>query len=238
MTEHLPSKSLEPAGETGSVFALLKAAAEESPEILTGLASEVHPLLGTAIKLFHAQSKGSFLRQLAVHLEELRKKGAIKDDYPKSQQARDMMTDLLTYLERENPDSARLDAARKVFLNAATEQLSSREDPLPQQLLQIVMELSAGELLVLSAMSQAKGGQAGPNHGISKFSATVWAQNIAEATGLKHADLVLLHDDKLVKRNLSRPRNKPNDTFQWGVKDRLTELGLEVSRFLAPDSEA
>lgn len=125
--------------------------------------------------------------------------GRIKDDYQATEQHAECLQELLDFLDQESPDQFRSDALKKILLISATEEHSSRDSVLPQQYMRIVRKLGSGELLVLltTYTSIARGGWQQEDRG-----AHHWLREIADASGLRFAELVANHEQKLMETNL------------------------------------
>ena len=174
---------------------------------------------------------GGFLRVLRRELQEYCKRGRIKPDYMDTEQHRECLQEMLDFLDGDGPDQVRFTLMKKIFLVTATETLSTRESVLPQQYMRICRGLSSGEVLVLtSTYARAKAGGALPTSG----SARAWLTAIAEESGLKHHELVELHERTLIEKNMLTPRTLPDHSgIMAGPEFRLTHLGFAVCEFLS-----
>jgi len=173
---------------------------------------------------------GRFLETLKSEWEEYRDKGRIKNDYVDTEQHRECLQEILDFLDRDSPDHTRFAAIKRVFLNTATERLSSRDSVLPQQYMRICRKLSSGEVLVLQATFQLakEYGESVPELG-----ATGWLRRLAETSHLTHEELVELHEHTLMEKNLISPRRYGDRSGIVQTKHfRLTALGYELCRFM------
>lgn len=227
------SKNIELVAKTGDLRAVFKSILEESPEILTGFLEKVGgEVFSSPMRIFHASLKGNFLKQLAAEAEKLRRNGEVKEDYFETNQAKACFVELMDIVDKKSPDPARLDAIKKVFLTIATEKLGNRNDPLPQQILSIVGDLSAGELILLAAMYKAGG--------MNVYTAVEqWISEMADKTRFMRVELVVLHEQKLIGKLLVLPRHVATENrITWGQRNRLTDLGIAVCEFLSIGKES
>ncbi len=204
----------------------MKAIGEESPEILAGLLATLIPQAAGPIRMFQATLKGQFLRQLLVELERLRKAGAIREDYLKSDPAKACFADLLDAIDKTSPDPKRLDAMRRAFLKTMEQGTTGHDAPYSQQMLRVIYGLSAGEIVALAAIYQM-GGSAG-------VAAISWLTEVANKSGLLRLELVEEVEESLDRKRLIHPRaagksgRESQNVLIWGQRNRLTTLGQEV----------
>jgi hypothetical protein len=221
-----PSRSIGNAADSPNVVDALKGAlaatAEQSPEILSGLLGAVCPPALIPIRIFHAGVKGHFLQQAMAELEALRKKGEIREEYLKSNEAAACMSDLLDYIDKISPDPKRYEAIRTAFLKILSQGETGKNAPHAQQLLRVIYELSAGEIAVLAAIFKM-GGTAG------SVSHKKWRSDVANQSGLLRTEIVMGIEEVLVGKRLVTPINTgmPSQII-WGQQNRLTPLGVEV----------
>ena len=164
--------------------------------------------------------------------EEFYRKGRIKDDYASTPQSRACLSELLRYLDSGVPDEKRLDLLKKIFLVAATEEVSDRESHLPQQFMQICRNLSTGEILVLVTTYTVADQE--DYKSSEHYSAQTWLRLIGDRSGLKHEELVEIHEQSLMeKRLLTKRFHGDRSGVSLGKHFRLSDLGYELCRFLA-----
>lgn len=166
---------------------------------------------------------GQFLRALMREYEKYRDKGKIKDDYAGTEQCQATLQEILDCLDKDSPDEVRFSFLKKLFLSIATEELSNREDVIPQQYMKIARALDSGEVLVLLASYEiAKKGR-----DVIDFPA--WMHNVRDYSGLKHAELIQLFEKTLIEKKLILPSFGSMHTAEH---HRLTSLGYEMCRFI------
>src|ERR1700728_765018 len=110
--------------------------------VVTTVATKPLDTAFTAIRLLRAASAGKFSEQLRKEWDDLKSKGRIKDDYAKTDQARVLYGDTLESLMDENLDAEQLDLLRRLFLSAASEKVTDRNDLLAREYLNIGRSLS------------------------------------------------------------------------------------------------
>lgn len=95
--------------------------------------------------------------------------------------------------------------------------------------MKICRQLSSGEILVLSAAHKLSKDKDRPQ----TREAVEWLNYIAEISGLKHSELVELHERDLIKKNLISGRSVGDNTFvNAGNNYRLTPLAFDVFKFI------
>ena len=209
---------------------LLRETAKGLVEGLFGLAaSDRKDLILSLGYLFQRARSGTFLNALAQEWDRLREKGRVKADYVSSEQHQECLQEMLDFLDRDSPDDLRFRMLKAIFLGAATETQSDRDSVLPQQYMSICRTISSGEALVLQAtFAVAERGDATPS-----TSARDWLQTIGKESGLVSHELVNIHEQKLITKNLLIRRvNTDGSGVALGNHYRLTSLGMAICRFI------
>lgn len=204
-------------------------------ETLTGVAASDKKDFALSIGyLFQRLRGGNFLKKFIEELDRYRKKGKIKDDYFKSEQHQACLQEMLDFLDKDSPDEIRFSTMKKVFLVAATEEISNRDSILPQQYMWICRGLSSGEILVLGATHRQCKNQYNQNETLI----TEWLAAIKNESGLNHTSLVEIHEQNLITKKLIMPRIKPAHISQvethayLGDYFRITDLGNAICQFI------
>ena len=170
-----------------------------------------------------------FVGALQAEWERLVEKGTIKDDYVKTDQHLSCLQEVLDALDSDLVDEMRFNLMKKIFLVAASEISSSRDDLLPQQLMCVARSMSSGEIVVLStAYHVLKCG----DYDIKNKVAQAWLQKVADQSGLKHTSLVEMHEETLVRKHLLSPRVYGDASGVQLRNYRLTDLALELCEFI------
>lgn len=225
-----PMTELRPhEGEDGTSN-LLARTIRNLGEGLTGIAaSEKKDWYLSIGYLLQRVRSGRFLETLKTEWDRYRDKGRIKDDYLDTEQHQECLQEVLDFLDQDSPDHIRFAALKQVFLNSATECLSSRDSVLPQQYIRICRKLNSGEVLLLQATYQLS--QSGDS--LNDLGAIGWIKKLAEASPLRHKELVELHERTLMEKRLLGPRRYSDRS---GIEEtehfRLTDLGYELCRFM------
>jgi len=199
---------------------------------LTGLASsDRKELLLSVGHIIQRLRGGNILSAFLKEWEEFKEKGAIKDDYPHTEQHLNCLHELLDFLENDIPDDIRIKALKKILLVAASEKFSSRDDILPHQYMKICKGLSGGEMIVLfTAYDIAKKA----NFNIPKsLGASRWLEEIAENSALKTSALVELHEEELMKKKLISERaNTDRSGISLANQSRLTNFAIDFCKYI------
>jgi hypothetical protein len=235
-----PSADISKVTDGLNVFDALKAAAKaianESPEILTGVLATVLPPALPVVRLFHAGAKNNLIRQIVVEVEEFRKKGAINEEYLKTDEAHACFADLLDYIDKTSPDPKRYDAIRTAFLKVLDRKQTGKNAPYDQQMLRIICELSAGEIVVMGTIyKMGMGGE------VRRSS---WLCDVANNSGLLRLEIVEEIEESLMKKRLIYEHGDLRAAEhavikKWGMRNRLTTLGQEVCEtFMRPEATA
>jgi hypothetical protein len=141
----------------------------------------------------------------------------------------------LDFIDHDSPDEVRFSAMQAIFLTTATESLSRRNDPLPQQLLEIARGLSAADVLILSASYDVaqntnwREARAASTGGITQR----WQEDVLKRTGLRFGEIVRLRERSLMEKNLlSRQTYGDGSGFELTNNYRLTDLGFCLCQFV------
>lgn len=226
------TNEIEPISFEKDTPALLSTILTNLFEGLTGIAASERK--DWSLSLGHILQRmrgGQFLVTLLREWNQYLEKGRIKDDYQRTEQHKSCLQELLDFLDNDSPDELRFSAMKKIFLIAATEEVSDRNGLLPYQYMRICRSLSSGELIVLNSCYRLSGEDWWKN--IEVPSTREWLKTVAKETGLDHYELVELHEDSLIKKKLFTARRYGDGS---GVSlqpyYRLTQLGYEICRYI------
>nr|NQU90302.1 hypothetical protein [Bacteroidota bacterium] len=201
-------------------------------EGLTGIAaSDRKELVFSVGHIFQSLRKGRFLSQFLHEWKLYRDKGKVKDEYLESEQHFECLSELLDFLDNNIPDERRFSVLKKIFLTAATEKITEKDSLLPQQYMKICKTLSSGEIIVLNTTyTRCKIIKPDDN---TSTSAEHWLNSIASESKLKHKELVVIHEENLMQKQLLTPRHH-SDQSGVSVKPyyRLTNLGYEICKYI------
>ncbi len=193
------------------------------------LSSDKHQIILSAGKVIQSIRGGGFLKILDKEFKEYRDKGRIKDGYLVSDQAKNNLQILLNFIDDDSPDEVRFNAMKAIFLGAATEEMSSRDDIISTELLKIGHTLSSGEFLVLTTAYRLKDTADFNKH----WGAADWNMVIAKESHLDYAELVEIHEQKLMEKYLLSGRTM-NDRSGVSVNPhfRLSGLAIRLCDFI------
>ncbi|MCH7497934.1 MAG: hypothetical protein IH971_08790 [Candidatus Marinimicrobia bacterium] len=215
---------------------LLKRTIDNLGEAISGAGREIKDkgLIQAAGNLVQRYRAHGLLGALSEELDVLIETGKIDSKYLESPQYMDCLQELLEFLDNDIPDPTRFDALKAVFLVAASEEASKREDILPYQYMRLCKSMTSGEILVMLTEYQLV--QTHPPEGFFPHSTSVngWRGGIANSAGLGHAEMVGIFDEKLVQKNILHPRGPQDESLTTITQNgRLTDLGWGLCKFIA-----
>jgi hypothetical protein len=193
------------------------------------LSSDRKDLVLSAGKVMQTIRGGGFLKALEDEFKEYRDKGRIKDEYLVSDQAKNNLQILLNFIDDDSPDEVRFNAMKAIFLGAATEEMSSRDDTISTELLKIGRSLTSGELLVLVTAYRLKSSVNLQEH----WGAAQWVTKVAQESHLDYPELVEIHEQKLMEKYLLSGRTM-SDRSGVSVNPhfRLSGLAIRLCDFI------
>lgn len=181
--------------------------------------------------MFQKMRGGQFLSQFLKEWKDYKQKGKVKDDYQFSEQHKACLQELLEFLDKDSPDEVRFKILKQIFLVAASEEVSDRDSFLPLQFMKIARSLTDGEVILLTTIWQIAKERNGEYE--QHYGAQRWLQEVTDASGMKHQELIEIHEQSLMNKRLVTPRKLPDSS---GVKVkpffRLTNLGYEFCEFI------
>lgn len=201
-------------------------------EGLTGVATASRSELILSVShTFQRMRGGQFLSAFLEEWNRYREKGKVKEDYQFSEQHHVCLQELLEFLEKDSPDEVRFKVLQKIFLVAASEEMSDRSSFLPQQLMKISRSLSDGEIVLLSTVWHiAHEGSFEPEQ---HYGAHKWLQEVTAASGIEYQELVEIYEQGLMDKKLLTPRLH-GDRSGVSVRPhyRLSSLGYKFCEYL------
>lgn len=209
---------------------------EKSVDLAIEAVGLFDPRIAFAGKVVQAAARGSFLQQLKEAIHGEAGAGRIKPEFLESEQAWACFADLLDYVDRISPDPERFRAIRQAFLRAMKQGETGKNAAYAQQMLRVIYELSAGELVVLASVYDL-------GHGASRRLES-WLVDVANKSGILRTEIVETIEQSLMAKKLLLPRVAAPETFppmvqevQWGQRNRLTTLGQEVCEAIMKERE-
>ena len=201
-------------------------------EGLTGIAaSSKKEWILSISHMFQKMRGGQFLSQLLKEWTKYRKNGKVKDDYQFTEQHKACLQELLEFLDKDSPDEVRFRILKQLFLVAASEEASDRDSFLPLQFMKIARSLTDGEIILLTTIWQIAKERNGEYE--QHYGAQRWLQEVTDASGMRHQELIEIHEQGLMNKRLVTPRQL-SDSSGVKVKPffRLTNLGYEFCEFI------
>jgi hypothetical protein len=200
-------------------------------ELATGVAaSDREDWYSSAGRVLQRVRGGRFTKTLVDEIRAYRDKGRIKDDYFQTEQGQTCMQELLNAVDDDSPDEIRFNAMKAIVMTAATEQKSSRNDVVPQQLMYICRSLSSTEVLVLAASYTYK---PAVNKGEVDDRTEIWIDHVLRESKLQFNELVRISENSLIEKRLFYRHKYPDGSAFWPTKwGRLTELGFMLCEFI------
>jgi hypothetical protein len=200
-------------------------------EGMTGMAaSKKEDLVLSAGHILQRLRGGRFLSTLREEWNSYKRRGRISDDFEQSEENWDCLQELLDFIDKDIPDTKRLDAMKNLYLNIAVHADSPRPDFLVQQLMRLCRSLGSGELIVLLTaynMPKSKQDEARDRHHGN------WLIAIANESGMPK-ELVQTYEEGLMqKRLLTQRLHADRSGVILGDHFGLSELAVTLCRWIA-----
>lgn len=173
-----------------------------------------------------AMLKGRALKQLGKELDELQKKGKIRDDYAEAKYGFHSLVDLMTMIEGDAPDEDKLNAAKAMFIAVNSPQAPEGEAVMRFQFFRLVLRLSGPQLLLLSICNKLR------IKGAFTMSTSPIAQNwlnmVAQQIG--HQVFTLIEQDEavLIQHGILTDRTLGDRSGIKVDNARLSDLGIKI----------
>jgi hypothetical protein len=227
LTRHLP----QDLRSSEAVRAFLSDPLSTTTAMITAaLASGREEIVLAGGRIAQAILKGRTFKQLGLELEELRKKGKIREDYADSKYGFNSFVELMTMIESDAPDADKLSAAKAMFVALNSPNAPEGEAFLRFQLFRAVLKLSGSQIVLLGICHKLH------KERIYDANATRTAQNwlnmVAQRIGHRGFSLIELDETALIKAGIitdrllaDRSAIDPNDA-------RLTDLGVKLCELI------
>jgi len=223
MSEENKNKSIIESfvsGELGLVEGITGILASKKEDVVLALGHSVQGLI-----------KFEFFEEFLKEWNKMRDKGKIKVDYQQSEQFKELFSELLDLLERENSNKEKLKLLKKIFIVAGMEKETDRESVLPLEYLKLGSKLSSGEILIL--ISSYKIAKEDKYQKTPFAGADEWLKAIASDSKLKLKSLVESHEATLIEKQLLTKReNADNSGVRLQPHYRLTDFGYEFCKYV------
>lgn len=197
----------------------------------------------TTGRLVQALWTGRLWPQFLTEVHKWKEEGKIKEDYFSTSQNWEDLTELLDYLDRGIPNERVWEVLKKIYVISATETNSSRNDRFPFYYLQVIRNLSAGEIEVMFAAhriaQEINPDWLNQNYLPPQGSTTnYWIHRIEETTQLKQKDLIEKFEDELIqKRILSQRTFSDRSGINLRPHFHLSKLGYSICEYVAEYDE-
>ncbi|MFA5799462.1 MAG: hypothetical protein WC840_00715 [Candidatus Peribacteraceae bacterium] len=181
------------------------------------------------------QRKEGWLHAFLIELNALCEQGKVKEDYMNTKQGQECRQELLDSLDKDKPDQEKLEAMKKIFLEAAKAPEDQWESNHPQQLMKVCRTLASEELIILGvAYHLFSSLEQGAVEKISS-SAEQWPATIAKhSNGRISEGMVYFYEEDLVKKQLVGEKvHSDKSGVRYAHRCRLSPLGVELGRFLS-----
>jgi hypothetical protein len=181
-------------------------------------------LVGPGVRVVQGALKGNLFKQLAMEVEDLRKKGEIDDNFGERKYGFQSWVELLSIIDEETPDEDRLEALKAMFYSINKVNATDAEQILGYQLFRIAKKLTSNELLVLKAVYELRNEGKTGRTGYGPF--RDWAQAVSGHLGHSLISLIEHAEKALVENQLLTDRSHGDRGAIYWQNWRLTDLGL------------
>jgi hypothetical protein len=212
-----------------------------SPQELADLTATVLGFAGGGIsewilsggRIIGAFWLGRVWKQFLSEIKYFRDKGKIKEDYFKSSQNFENLSEILDYFDKGVPSEQVWDVLKKIYLVAANESVSKRDDILPQQFIRLAKSLTSTEVIVLFT-AYRKSVEVGYSRSASYLSIEKWTAEIATNSKLQYTELVSSVLPTLIAKNFIVPTFISGaEYFKEDSYFGLTKLGKSICEYVA-----
>jgi hypothetical protein len=202
----------------------------------TGVAStDKKELIKSAGQLLQHVRGGHFLNELKKEWDDYRAKGRIEPDYQNTDQCWDNLKEVLEAIDKDMPDRTRFEAMKAIFLKAASEDVSSRNDILPYELMKLTRRLTSAQILILSACYYISENEMGQYYKLTSYAG--WNDAVRNRSGLEYKEIVDFEELTLTDLGLLTKRQHGDGSGIVSDRFRLTKLGLKLCEFIAQPKE-
>jgi hypothetical protein len=210
-----------------AVHALLSDPLPTITAMITGaLASGRQDIVLGGGRVVQAILKGRALQQLGRELEELHKKGKLREDYGGTKYGFQSLADLMAMIDSDAPDEDRLRAAKSMFVALNSANAPEGEALLRYQLFRIVLKLSGSQLVLLMICYRLFR----EGHFTVNTMATVQNWFSAVAGRIGHSVFSAIEQDEavLIQHGIITARTQTDRSGVILENARLTDLGVKI----------
>lgn len=219
---------------TSGVIRASQSLLQDSIAVLAGSASSGRKeLILSAGRILQATISGDLLKQLQEEWDSFKAKGKIKQDYEQTPQHKSLLSELFKYLDQDIPSEIIFRSLKQIFIIAATEVASNRDDLEPTIYAKLIRRISPEAILVLNACFQSLDRASQGN-----VAFPTWVKVVSEKSGIKNHPYIELCEKELIEVKLLHPRHYLNinvshtsavDNTHFG----LTDMGLSLCHYVA-----
>lgn len=179
--------------------------------------------------------QGRFTEGLFASWNRLADAGRVTPDYLNTPHGLATFREVLRALELNDTDEARFEAVRNIFLNDALSD-EDRNELLVIRILKITSTLNGSEILIVKTLAENESLNAVSLSDLDGFSDKRWQQDLAEATGLRHGELIEQDIKSLMEKKIISPGREHSLFSVTGGKSvkspSLSGLGREIYDYI------
>lgn len=221
---------LVPYTKAGDISKFLEQPMPSIAEAITGaLTSDKSELLGSLGRIAQGAIKGKGREQFGKEFEELRQRGAIKEDITETKYGFQSFAELLRFIDDECPDPERMRAVKTMFFSLISVDTAPGDEALSYKLFLLSKKLTATQLAIMAAIYKLYMSKPGHQH---EGGADLWLSDVAKAMGhgikaLVESEEKTLEDCVLITARRHSDRSGINER-----NHRLTDLGIKFCEHL------
>lgn len=197
--------------------------------IITGALGSGHEqMIFAGGRVAQAVLKGRALNQVAREIDELLKKGKIREDFANTKYGFRTFVELLTAVDEDASDDERLYAAKAMFVAVNAPDAPAGEALVRYQLFRTALKLSGSQLFLLAICFKHR------SHFDSNVRPTTdnWLNMVCNNIGHRVTSLIELDEAALIQHAILTPRFGENQSEINPQNARLTDLGLRLSELV------
>jgi hypothetical protein len=181
-------------------------------------------------RVAQAVLKGRALKQAAKEIDELLKKGKIREDYADTKYGFQSLVELMTMIESDAPEEDKLCAAKAMFVAINSANAAEGEAFLRYQLFRLVLKLSGSQLVLLGVCGKLrKEGVFDANAGRT---AQNWLSQVGKRLGYQVFSLIEQDEAVLMQHGIITARLLQDRSAIDPRDARLTDLGVKMCELI------
>ena len=179
--------------------------------------------------------QGQFMTGLFETWQRLAAEGRVEPDFLNTPHGMATFREILHTLELDDTDTARFEAVKNIFLNDALSE-NERNELLVIRMLKIASSLNGSEILIIKTLAKNDSINGKYFSDLADIANSTWSQELADATGLKHRELINQDVSSLIKKNMLLPgKDSPLFSTKGGNRKQsplLSSLGRELYGYM------